>query len=96
MAILVEEQQRRTNWITIVSVIVIVSLLFAVAYYVFFKNPGTVDQIVAPNLATVGQLSKVNVNPQEVIDLPSFRILNDFSAPLVIPSAGRNNPFRPL
>lgn len=96
MAILVQEERKKTNWVGIISIIFIIAFLFAVGYYIFFKNPGVVDQVVSPNLASVSQLSQTKINPKDVVDLPAFKILTDFSAPLTLPQAGRGNPFKPF
>ncbi len=96
MAILVEEEKKQNNWVSIVSTIIIVILLFAGGYYVFFKNPGVVDQVVSPTLTSVSQLSQTKINPKDVVDLPAFKLLTDFSSPLSLPAAGRNNPFKPF
>lgn len=96
MAILVEEEKSKTNWVALLSITLIVGLLFAGGYYVFFKNPGVVDQVVSPSLASVSQLSQTKIDPREVVDLPAFKLLTDFSTPLTLPQAGRSNPFRPL
>lgn len=96
MAIVLEEEKQPVNWIGIVAVIIIVTLLFAGGYYVFFKDPGVIDQVAPRSLENVSQLSRTGINPSEVVALPAFKLLQDYSSPTSLPSAGRSNPFRPL
>ncbi len=95
MAILIEEEKKSVNWIGIMSVIVIIGILFFASYYVFFTDPGVIDQIVPPDLQNVSQLSKTQINPNDVVNVPTFKLLQDFTTPLTLPPAGRGNPFKP-
>jgi hypothetical protein len=97
MAILVEEEKKSVNWVGILTAIFIVGILFAGGYYVFFKDPGVIEGITAPkDVQNITQLSKTNIDPSKIIQSPEFKSLKDLADPLVIPSAGRSNPFKPL
>jgi len=96
MAILIEEEKKSINWVSIIAVGIIILLVFIGAYYVFFKDPGVIDQIVPRDLQNVSQLTKTNIDPTEVVNLPTFKLLQDFAAPLSLPSAGRDDPFKPF
>ena len=97
MAILVEEEKKPVNWVGILTVIVVVGVLFAGGYYVFFKDPGVIEGLTAPkDVQNITQLSKTNINPSEVLQSSDFKNLHDLADPLVLPSAGRANPFKPF
>ncbi len=96
MAILIEQDKKSVNWISVIAVGVIILLLFMGAYYVFFKDPGVIDQIVPQSLQNVSQLTKTNIDPGEVVNLPAFKSLQDYTTPLILPQAGRSNPFQPF
>lgn len=97
MAILVEEEKKSVNWVGILTALVIVGILFAGGYYVFFKDPGVIEGITAPKeLQNITQLSKTNIDPNKIIQSAEFKNLRDLADPLNLPSAGRANPFKPL
>lgn len=97
MAILVEEEKKPVNWVGILTALVIVFILFAGGYYVFFKDPGVIEGITAPKeLQNITQLSKTNIDPSKIIQSAEFKNLRDLADPLVPPTAGRSNPFKPL
>ncbi|MDO8557528.1 MAG: hypothetical protein Q7R98_03675 [Candidatus Jorgensenbacteria bacterium] len=95
MAILLEEEKRPVNWIGITAGVIIVALLFAGGYYVFFSNPGVIDQVAPATLQNVSQLSNTSIDPTSILNLPTFKLLQDYSTPSSLPPAGRSNPFRP-
>jgi len=96
MAILVEEEKKSVNWIGIAAALIIVVIVFFAGYYVFFKDPGVIDQIIPRDLQNVSQLTKTNINPKDVVGLPVFKTLQDFTTPLSLPQTGRDNPFKPF
>lgn len=97
MAILIEEEKSSVNWIGVTAGVIIVALLFSGGYYVFFKDPGVIDQIMPRTLQNVSGLKSANIDPNEVINLPTFKLLQDYSTQLPLPPVGnRNNPFSPL
>jgi hypothetical protein len=97
MAILVEEEKKPVNWVGIATAIIIIGILFFGAYYVFFKDPGVIEGLTAPkDLQNITQLSKTNIDPSKIIQSTEFKNLKDLADPLVLPSAGRANPFKPL
>lgn len=96
MAIVLEEEKKKMNWIAIFSVVVILAIIFSVGYYVFFKNPAVIEQTAIPDkLQTLSQLSQANFDPNSVIGSKAFQSLQTFTTPLALPPAGRSNPFRP-
>lgn len=97
MAILVEEEKKSVNWVGMLTAIFIIGVLFAGGYYIFFKDPGVIEGITAPKeLQNITQLSKTNIDPSKIIQSVEFKNLRDLADPLVVPTAGRANPFKPL
>jgi hypothetical protein len=97
MAILVEEEKKSVNWVGIATTIIIIGILFFGAYYIFFKDPGVIEGLTAPKeVQNITQLSKTNIDPSKIIQSTEFKNLKDLADPLVLPSVGRANPFKPL
>ena len=95
MAIVVEEDRPRVNitqvlmWFTVLAVVV-----FAV-YYIFFARPEIID-ITAPTAFTnLDPLAEVNLNPDDLINSPSFKSLKKYITLPEPGNAGRINPFVP-
>jgi hypothetical protein len=96
MAIILEEERPQTNWVAILGGFVIVVLIFIACYYVFFKKPEIIDVVVPADLEQVSLLAKVQkLDPQAIVNSSNFKMLRDYAPPLVLPPAGRANPFRP-
>ncbi|MFH1161899.1 MAG: hypothetical protein V1696_01300 [Candidatus Jorgensenbacteria bacterium] len=94
MAIVVEEE-KKTNWVTVITVVVILAVVFIGGYYLFFQNPGLIEVVVPDRLQQLNELSQAKFDPNAVLDSPVFKALRDYSTPLVLPQAGRANPFQP-
>lgn len=94
MAIVVEEEKKNINWITILSVAAGLAVAFFGAYYLFFKQPELIDVVVPAELERLRVISEAQFNPREVVDSPSFQGLRDFSGTLSTPRTGKANPFR--
>ncbi|MBI2278642.1 MAG: hypothetical protein HYU81_01100 [Candidatus Brennerbacteria bacterium] len=95
MAIVVEEEKKGANWITVLSVSIGLIAVFAGAYYLFFKQPELIDVVVPADLERLRVISEVRFDPREVVDAPSFQGLRDFSGTLSAPRTGKANPFAP-
>ncbi len=96
MAIVVEEEKKPVNLAAIASTIVVVLVLFIGAYLLFFKKPQLID-IVSPGSANdLTRISKLNFNPEEVVNNPVFKSLRNFGGAVTNSTPGRNNPFKPF
>lgn len=97
MAIVIEQEQKPTNWVAIISATVFVVIIFVGSYYLFFSKPELLSEIgTPPRLQELNQLTKLQkFDPATVVNAPGFTRLKDYSAPLVLPQTGRENPFRP-
>ena len=97
MAIVIEQEKKPTNWVAIISTVVFVALIFFGSYYLFFAQPQLLADLgTPPRLQELNQLTKLQqFNPATVVNSPNFMQLKDYSAPLVLPPTGRDDPFKP-
>lgn len=94
MAILIQEE--RTNTSGMVSVVVwmiILMVIVAAVYYVFFKNPEIIATRTPSGFENTAELSKIQIEPNEVLSNPRFGELRPYVEPLVPKASGRANPF---
>lgn len=96
MAIVVEEEQKTRSWPIIITSIVVIAALFFGAYYLFFKKPELIEIVVPGNLQNLTRLSAARFDPKAVIDSAVFKTLRDYSTPITVPPAGKDNPFQPF
>jgi hypothetical protein len=93
MAIVVEQEQKRSQGLVSLIVWGLIFVIIGVAvYYVFFKRPDLVEQ-ATPNMTSTEALSKIDLKPDEVINSPSFQALHSYVPPITAQGGGRANPF---
>lgn len=97
MAIIIEEEREKSFGIMTGAVwLVVFGLLAAAGYYIFFSNPGIIDTAIPQNFQPTQDISKITLNPDEILKNPVFQSLKPFyTTPENIP-AGRMNPFAPF
>lgn len=104
MAILVEEEKKPVNWITILTLAVVIVGLFGGGYYLFFKQPEKIEVVLPGTFKEISTISSStkNFDPTSVLDPASqereakvFALLQNFASALVLPATGKNNPFKP-
>ena len=93
MAIVVEQEKKKANWITILSVTVFLAVIFFGGYYLFFKQPELIDVVAPAELERLRVISSVRFDPREVVDSPTFQGLRDFAGAVPAPRTGKANPF---
>jgi len=96
MAILVQENKKETNWVTILSTVIIILVIFAGAYFLFFKKPELIEVVAPGSLQNVSSISKLSFDPHGVLNSPTFRLLRQYGSAPAEPSPGRSNPFKPF
>lgn len=93
MAIIVEEEKNHGNIGSFIVWGVIVAVLAVAAYYLFVKRPDLVDVVVPKNVQDIGQLSKIELLPNDVLSIISGK-LKSYVPPLPPPPPGSGvNPF---
>lgn len=89
----------------------LVLIVVIVGYFVFVRNKEVVSEIVAPSEVTdetimvgteinktfkdLDELKVAVEHTREMLDLPEFKTLNDFSVAIPVEKVGRVNPFIP-
>lgn len=97
MAIVVQEERSyQVNWIGILLWVAVIGMLVSVAYYLFFKNPEMVGNILPGSTATESEFSNLNLDMSQLQKSQRFQSLKDFPAPVSNAPSGRDNPFLPI
>jgi len=95
MAISIEQKKSSANWLNIILAIIIVTVIFAGGYFLFFKKPELIEVIVPTQLKDLSRLSEAEFNPQELLNSPEFKVLRQFQVEIEVSKPGRDNPFEP-
>lgn len=96
MAIIVEEEKRSANWVNIAIAAVVIVVVFAGAYFIFFKQPQLIEVVTPSGLKEIGTISQLSFDPQSVVSSPVFKSLKQYGSPVTPPATtGRANPFAP-
>ncbi len=94
MAILIEEEKKKINWFALLGILIVVGILFAAVYYLFFINPSSIEIIVPHSLKNLEQVDQIKFNPAEILDNPVLRNLSPKAAPITPEPAFNSNPFQ--
>ncbi len=95
MAIVVRERKTAFNWFSLTVWILLIALVFGLAYFLFFKQPEWVEILKPPGYENTTKLAKIHLDPSEVIQSEVFKSLKQYSEPPTIGEIGRPNPFLP-
>ncbi len=93
MAIIIEEKTNSSGIITFLIWLVILGVIGASMYYVFFKNPDLVEFSASSNFQNIQQLSKISINSDQLINSPQFQALKQYITVPTPDNIGRTNPF---
>lgn len=94
MAIVIEEEKsgNGASFAVIFWILILVVILVGL-YYVFFKKPELIQIAPPADLSKTVDLSKIELNPEQVINNPNFKDLKNFITPSEPKDFGRTNPF---
>ena len=95
MAILVEEEKGRKGAFGVLIIAVIVILLGAATYYLFFAPKPLIEVVIPSKLKTVLKISEDGLNAEAVFNSPIYRSLRPYVDEPVLGEIGRPNPFSP-
>lgn len=95
MAIVIEEERKKINWFAIVLIFSLVIIIGAAIYYLFFAVPPLAEKIAPTRIQSLQKLSLIKLEPEAVINNPSFQVLKQYVNPIEIQSdlIGKTNPF---
>ena len=97
MAIIIEEDKKKSNIVAILGWLAVIGVLGAGVYYLFFAAPEFVVITPPTNLQYIAPISQVSLSPDDVLKSASFQLLKPPSFPLPTPqgptAVGRTNPF---
>lgn len=93
MSIVVEEEKGGVGMGKIIAWIIILVIIGASAYYVFFAKPELIEITAPSNFKIINPLAKINLNPEEVVNSPDFQALKQYIGVPVAGNTGRANPF---
>ena|SRR3989338_5120360 len=94
MAIIIEEERgNRLSLITILIWLVILGVVGAAVYYLFFKNPDLASFNTPSNFKSAEALSKITLDPDQLRRSPLFEALKQYIVPPPPAKLGRPNPF---
>lgn len=94
MAIVLQEEKRKINWVSFATIFIIIVVLFAGGYYLFFEKPELIEIVAPVQLDNINELSRISFDPESVVNSPTFKLLRQFESDIVPPVPGRSNPFR--
>ncbi len=96
MAIVVEEEQGKSGGglFAIITWVVILGVLGAAAYYIFFKNPELVQIATPTDLQNTEALSKLSLNAlEDTVNNAKFQALKRYITPAPAQATPKTNPF---
>jgi len=94
MAILIEEEKKRINWFALLGAIIVIGILAATAYYMFFINPSSIDVVIPHRLKALEQVDQIKFNPAEILDNPALKNLSPKMIPFIPQPTFNANPFK--
>lgn len=93
MAIVVESKKNQGGVIAFIIWLLLIIIVVAGAYYVFFKKPEIISLPAPAGFEETQRISKIRLNPQEVLDNPKFKSLRSYITPSGATTFGKSNPF---
>ncbi len=93
MAIVFEEKTNTGAITTFIVWVIILGVIAASVYYVFFKEPQLVEFTSSASFKNIQQLSKITINSAELVNNPQFAALKQYITVSPLEGAGKSNPF---
>lgn len=95
MAIIVEEEKKKFNWVLIFTTLIILVAIGSAVFYLFFINPEQVEIFISPELRSLSDFEKINFKPNDLLENTKFKSLRNYIE-FALPSQGaigKTNPF---
>lgn len=96
MAIIVEEEQgNRVSIISALMWVLVLVIIIAAGYFIFFAQPQFVEIVAPQNFKGIDPLANLNLDPEGVVQSQEFQSLRQYVTPIAPGNAGKSNPFGP-
>ncbi len=96
MAIIIEEEKRKSNIIGMIGWLAFFSAIIAAIYYLFFVSPDLTIMAPPAGLASTTPISAITLHPEDIANNQTFQSLKQYvftSGAQTSAVAGRANPF---
>ncbi len=93
MAIIIEGEKQSNGLVQITVAGIIVVIIIAVTYWVFFTEPPFVEVFAPQELENISRISQVETDPSVIADSPAFKALQVHVEEPQLGEFGRENPF---
>jgi hypothetical protein len=95
MAIVIEEEKSKSHLASLLGWLIILGIIVAAVYYVFFAAPELVIITPSGNLSAIAPIVQNNLQPSDVLQSPAFKLLKPppGSVQVSTSTGGRPNPF---
>lgn len=97
MAIVIrDEKQNRSGWFGFGILFVVLAIIGAATYYLFFVKPEIINTVAPVQLQSIDQLAHVNFDPADILGSTFFTTLTQPVPPPAPPTPGNPTPFGSL
>ena len=93
MAIIVPQQQRKTNWFAILVFVFLLLVILGGGYFLFFAPTPGIEIITPTPLESAEKLSQVKLDPSKIINDPILKTFRQYGTVPSTGNVGRPNPF---
>lgn len=93
MAIVVEEGKPKSGLMYIIGGAIAAIVLIWFTWWLFFTTPPRVDVLAPTELEPISRITEVKTDPGEILNSPTFQLLEERVGPIEIGEFGRENPF---
>lgn len=95
MAIVIEEEKREINWYALIIAVVIIAVIGATVYFLFFIKPELAEVVVPNRLKELPEIVKIKLNQADVFENSFVKNnLNEYIKPVISEGAYNSNPFQ--
>ena len=93
MAVVLEQQKRKTNWFAVVVFIFILAVILGLAYFLFFAPTPGIEIIAPSQLEEAAGLAELELDSNKLISDPVLKSLKQYGTQPSIGVLGKDNPF---
>lgn len=95
MAIVIEEEKREINWYALIIAVVVIAVIGATVYFLFFIKPELAEIVVPNRLKELPEIVKIKLNQADVFENSFVKNnLNKYVEQIISEGAYNSNPFQ--